>query len=302
MKPVDNAQGFLPLIPEPPHDPTWWRLDGRVGWRAALMADGEPGVECSSLDKALRLAQPPGTGRLLTEESGSFGGLTHPAQVALSPNGDLFLLDWQSLELKRFDPCRCEFVVVPCFGGKGSGPRQLLNPHGLGIWNGNLLVCDTGNHRLSVFTLRGFLLRGHWAPTLEAGLANPWEPYGVAFDHGGQVFVTDGANGCIHRFCPDGRWQQPLPGFGKATHLAVDCRDRLVVMMEGDRKSVRVVDRGRCVGPGDAGWRRTFPLCLSQWMPRGTCISPGIASTLSALATAQPLPRCGASSTGSAGR
>ena len=61
-------------------------------------------------------------------------------------------------------PCECRFQTVPCFGGEGQGPRQLRQPHGIGICAGNLFVCDTGNHRVSVFALHGFVLRGHWQP------------------------------------------------------------------------------------------------------------------------------------------
>jgi phage tail-like protein len=225
MMSMINTKSLLPPMPRPPHDPTWWLLNAQVGWRAARLEH----VAQRPTDQALTLRFVPGSGRSLAEESGSFGGLTLPINVALGSDDVLYVLDNQTLDLKRFDPCQCLFETVPCFGGEGDKPRQLQNPHGI---------------RLSVFSLRGFVLRAFWKPPSTAELANRWEPYAVAFDSRGRVFVTDGANGCIHRFSPTGRWEACLPGFGQITHIAVDCQDRLYgVVDDGEQKRVRVVDK-----------------------------------------------------------
>ena len=246
-----SAQDFLPPIPQPPHDPTSWLLNARVGWKEARLDQ----VEKRPLTGSLALAPVPGRGRSLTEASGSFGGLTVPAPVALGPDGSIYLLDAPRLQLKKFDPCQCLFETIPCFGGEGQGPRHLHDPHGIGICGGNLFVCDTGNHRLAVFSLHGFVLRGHWQPPASAykpphpKLTSPWSPDDVAFDSLRRVYVSDGANGCIHRFSPWGRWETCLSGFGTATYLAIDCRDRLYVVADGVERTVRVVDaEGRDIG------------------------------------------------------
>jgi phage tail-like protein len=239
------APSLLPPIPQPPHDPTSWLLNGRVGWRAAKWDPNQ--IEQLVLDQSLVLALAPESKRSLTEASGSFGGLTLPGNVALGPDGSIYLLDPDKAQLKRFDPCECKFLPVPCFGGVGSGPRQLHDPHGIGICSGNLFVCDTGNHRLSVFALRGFVLRGHWQPPAvayqppDAQLTNPWEPYGLAFDQRGGVYVTDGVNGCIHRFSPSGGWEKCFAGFGSATWITIDCCDQIYVVA-GTPPSVCVVN------------------------------------------------------------
>jgi len=266
-----SAQNFLPPIPQPPHDPTSWLLDAGVGWHDAHLIR----LEKSSAVRSLVFARLPGSGRSLMEPGGSFGGLTLSANVALGPDGSLYLLDAKTLELKRLDPCECSFKTVPCFGGEGGGARQLRNPHGMGICGGNLFVCDTGvsesaepvlcddanqtrkkrnnerihreNHRLSVFSLHGFALRGHWRPPESAcqpadrKLAKPWEPYDIAFDGRGRAYVSDRANGCIHRFSPSGQWEACLPGFDQATYLALDCRDQLYVVLDGPERQVRVI-------------------------------------------------------------
>jgi phage tail-like protein len=238
------AATLLPLIPQPPHDPTSWLLNGHVGWRAAKLDF----IEQLPPKQSLTLALAPESQRALTEANGSFGGLTIPANVTLGPDGGIYLLDTAKAQLKRFDPCECEFQTVRCFGGVGSGPRQLNNPHGIGICAGNLFVCDTGNHRLSVFALHGFALRGHWQPPASAyqppipQAPKPWEPYDLAFDLRGCVYVTDYANSCIHRFSPAGQWETRLAGFGEVTWIATDCRDRIFVVTEGAPPNVRIVN------------------------------------------------------------
>jgi phage tail-like protein len=222
-----SAQNFLPPIPQPPHDPTSWLLNARAGWHEAKLTHKENIV----IGQSLALELLPDNSRSLTESSGSFGGLTVPANVALGPDGSIYLLDTETLALKRFDPCECVFKTVPCFGGEGSGVRQLRNPHGIGICSGNLFICDTGNHRLSVFSLHGLVLRGHWDPSPDSNLANLWEPCGIAFDSRGRVFVSDGANGCIHRFSPTGRWETYLSGFGKV--IGYDLRLMSVAAVDG---------------------------------------------------------------------
>src|SRR5215510_10458833 len=107
-----GRQILLPPIPQPPHDPTSWLLNGRAGWRAAKLDH----VEELPPQQSLTLALAPESRRALTEASGSFGGLTIPANMALGPDGGVYLLDAAQTLLKRFDPCECKFQSVPCFG------------------------------------------------------------------------------------------------------------------------------------------------------------------------------------------
>ncbi len=237
-----QTKSLLPPIPKPPHDPTWQLLDGRVGWHEARLEHLEqrPGSQ------ALVLARWPGSLRVLTEPGGRFGGLTLPTHAALAADGSLYLLDRTTTRLKRFDPCACAFDVVLRFGGVGSGARQLRDPHGIGIHRGNLYVCDTGNHRLSVFALPELVLRANtWRPP-PPEQPSPWAPYAVAFDRRGRVFVTDRANNCVHRFSPSGRWEAGFAVPGPARHLAIDCRDYLYVVYTGaeNQEAVHVMDTG----------------------------------------------------------
>src|SRR5258708_1800706 len=239
---IPNSFWQLPPAPLPPNDPTFWLLNGRVGWQAAELDD----VAIAGDNLGLLII--PGSGRLLTEPSGSFGGLVPPGDAAVAADGSLYLLDLSASQLKRFDPCDCQFNTVPCLGGPGTSPRQLQDPHGIGICSGNLFICDTGNHRLVVFSMFGFVLRNVWKPPASAGLTNPWQPYGIAFDHRGRAYVTDPANGCIHRFQPSGSWDGVFAGFGDVHWITIDCHNRIYTLSEGE-SSARITDlHGKSIG------------------------------------------------------
>ncbi len=228
----------LPVIPKPPHDPSWLLLNQQVGWRTATAVN----IEVRPQTGELSLAPAEASLRNMTESSGSFCGLTHPANVSVGPDGSVFLLDKSNAKLKIFDPCKCEFRVLSHFGGSGTAPRQFLNPCAIGICGSNLYVCDTNNHRVSVFSLRGLALRAHWAPPENAGLLNSWEPYSIAFS-GGSVYVSDAANGCIHRFHIAGIWETCFPGLGNVSHLATDCHGRVYAVIQTGNSVVRIFDK-----------------------------------------------------------
>src|SRR6266542_7011585 len=142
----------LPAIPQPPDDPLHLLLDAQVGWREMSSSTG---VEQSSKDGSLQLAPKPGSGHPLADDAGSFADLDLPTGVAMDAGGGIYLVDAATGKIKRFDPCACRFEEVPCTGGLGSAPRQLHDPHGVAIYCGDLFVCDTGNHRVQVFALKG---------------------------------------------------------------------------------------------------------------------------------------------------
>src|SRR5438128_10887187 len=114
-----RMNNLLPLLPQPPDDPRSWLLNALVGWRTAE----HPNVEEAPTNGALALSPIVGSGRSLSESSGSFAGLTLPNNVALGPEDNIYLLDNKTVELKRFDACECLFKTVTCFAGSGQGRR-----------------------------------------------------------------------------------------------------------------------------------------------------------------------------------
>lgn len=229
----------LPRIPAPPHDPRSLLLNGRVGFRAIAPASTQlPTVidpDCCSLVLPAAAA----TLRSLAEPSGSLGGLRPPSNVALGPDGSIYLLDRKHAALKRFDPCSCRFEHVPCLGGTGSGARELRNPGGIAMACGNVYLCDTDNERVIVLTLRGFAIRCFLTPP---HAEQPWKPVSIAVDSQGRAWVGD-AMGRLHRFGATGHWQKSWSMVPVARHLAIDLHGRMyVVATAAEIPPVRVLD------------------------------------------------------------
>jgi phage tail-like protein len=252
MKAAAPALARVPVIPEPPFDPTSLLIDERMNWWVQE-PDGLQDIEVSPCDGALSLALLAGVRRRFTEESGSFGGLVPPAYVTLAPDGSLLLLDRRTRRLKRFDPCRCCFVELPCLaGGKPGGrARDLRNPKGIAACADRLYVCDPGrdgrlttatnprrqaqrerirrqNHRVSVFLLPGLELLGYLRPS--PSRYPRWLPVAVACDSQRCIWVLDAHNGAIHRFTSGGHATAVVTGLARPEHLAIDRCGRLYVI------------------------------------------------------------------------
>ena len=268
----------LPPLPQPPHDPRWWLLDGRAGWRAQdLDQTSETRCgECVSLDFL------PATGRILGEPTGSFGGLVPPANVAISPEGHIYLLDRRDGSLKVFDPCCCRFETLGCLGGSRLDGKKLSNPGGIAFDNLKLYLTDTGNARLLVFQVHGLRLAAVWSPPSSANLPHEWQPRGVAIDGHGRVFIADPGNGLVHRFRCTGRYDGSISGTGAAEWISIDRSNRLYAAVSG-QSGAAVFD---CEGqpseiisrPEDASGRfRTLPFrtnARGELLAGPACVPP----------------------------
>src|SRR2546421_55156 len=112
-------------IRQPPHDPMSLLLNGRLDWRAGVLAG-----------------------------------------LVVGPGADLYVCDTGLADVRTGDPCAD--VVAS---------RARLRAE---------------NHRVSVFALKGFALRGHLRPPRSD--YPYWEPFAVACDSRRRTFVTDFVN------------------------------------------------------------------------------------------------------------
>lgn len=250
-------------------------LNHRVGWRKAaldnVVIDGDTGQ--------LRLQALPSLDRPLTDASGNFGGLVLPVSIAEDREGRIYILDAQTLVVKRFNPCTQAFETLPWLGGAGSAPRQFLEPHHIAISARNdLYVADAGNRRIQVFALKGLALRALWGPLLvtkdHSGIhvktvesqpsgryvstnakgeltypSGTWLPWSIALSTSRNlVYVSDYANNLIHVFDARGQWSTAFAGdtagqptLEKPTHITLDKQERLYVIQE-DKDYITVLD------------------------------------------------------------
>lgn len=147
-----------------------WLLNQQAGWHVGQTTTGHAALERVVIDEntgQLRLQTLPGIDRPLVDAQGDFGGLVLPVSIAEDRAGRLYILDAQTLLVKRFDPLKQAFEVLPALGGEGSEARRFRDPHRIAISGRNdLYVADTGNRRVQVFALKGLSLRAVWGPLL----------------------------------------------------------------------------------------------------------------------------------------
>jgi phage tail-like protein len=217
--------GLLPPVQAPPHDPRALAVGPKNEWGRARYS----GLHVDSSSGVLELDASAATQRLLTESNGSFGGLVPPSRLAVTPDGDVFLIDRRG-QLSLYDACQCRFNRIASLPGD-------LEVTGMGCLDGNLYIC--GGARLVVMSLMSFSPRAFWKPP--SATYSTWLPFDVAFDARGRVYVSDVANGCIHRFSRRGTWLSAFTGLGSVSALAIDCRERLYAIVHGSTQ-IKVIE------------------------------------------------------------
>lgn len=80
-----------------------------------------------------------------------------PTDVCVAPNGDIYVADgYGQSHIHQYD---AEGNYIRTFGGKGSGPGRVTEPHGISInlrgAEPEVYVADRRNHRIQAFTLDG---------------------------------------------------------------------------------------------------------------------------------------------------
>ncbi|MGB7540286.1 MAG: flippase activity-associated protein Agl23 [Anaerolineales bacterium] len=136
------------------------------------------------------------------------------------------------------------------WGGVGVEPGLLQRPRAIAVApDGSVFVADTGNHRIQHFDPEGNLLNfwgsfsGPDAAQAPTGTFN--EPWGVAVDSKGSVYVADTWNFRIQKFSAGGDF---LAAWGSYTHegmgyqfygpraIAIDSQDRVFVADTGNKR------------------------------------------------------------------
>ena len=132
------------------------------------------------------------------------GQFNEPWGVAVGPTGQIFVSDTWNHRVERFDASGRfsgkwgHFGNSPVAGGPAVEEPIFYGPRGISDgFDGELVVSDTGNKRLLVFSPDGGLQR-----TIGSGGAGPdqWnEPVGIAPDQNGTLLVADTWNRRVKR-------------------------------------------------------------------------------------------------------
>ena len=135
------------------------------------------------------------------------------------------------------------------WGSEGSGPGQLQAPAGIAISpvSGDVVVADTDNARVAVFSKQG-QLRRHLLAGPQGGAL--WQPVGVAVTERDEVIVVDMAQASVQLFAlADGRWLGRLsapapaaPALQTPIAVAVHPIDGTIWLLDQDANCVHVYD------------------------------------------------------------
>ena len=164
-------------------------------------------------DGTLRLAPLPGEAQEVGPPLADVAYLEGPAGIGVDEEGNIYVAEPAAHRIIRVDACDGSSTLLPCLRGPGSEPGQLDGPRGvLAGPRRALYVADSGNHRVQVVDLVTQQVRAVWGQsdpyaTPQAGSAPGRldEPWDLAADEGGYVYVVDYGNRRVQKFDATGR-------------------------------------------------------------------------------------------------
>jgi DNA-binding beta-propeller fold protein YncE len=170
--------------------------------------------------------------------------LNQPTDIALAPNGDVFVSEGHTpgadgdARVLKFDKTG---RLLMQWGGKGSEPGKFQVAHGLAIdGRGQLWVMDRENQRIQLFTQNGVFVREMKYAGLPCSVAFGKRYAYMANGFAGQVVRMDGEGKVLAVI---GRPGQGLGEFGEAHVIAVSPKDEVLVADSANGSLVKFVPR-----------------------------------------------------------
>ncbi len=213
-------------------------------------------------------------GEMLTSW-GAFGAepgqFNEPWDVAVGPDGNIYVADTWNHRVQKFSP---DGKFITMWGAFVSTDGQLgqmgvfWGPRAMAFTqDGQLLVTDTGNKRVQVFTPEGQPVTQFGGAGVDDGYFD--EPVGIAVDGDGNIYVADTWNQRIQKFSPDFQFLKAwsVPGWEgqdilMKPYLTVDKKNRVYAtdpsgwrVLVWDAQGTPLAAWGQYgVGPGEFGY------------------------------------------------
>ena len=142
---------------------------------------------------------------------GHLGPFEYVADIVEDEEGFWYISEFGNESQDRIRKLDPQGNHVTSFGSHGSQSGEMSRPRGLAIFQNELYVADSCNHRIQVFTLDGIYIRSIGNQQGD-GLFLQY-PYDVAVRSDGTLFVAEWGQNRIHKFSQDGKslgtWGKP---------------------------------------------------------------------------------------------
>lgn len=140
------------------------------------------------------------------EHGHELGQFLRPQKIVIDRSGLVWVTDACNHRVQVFDARGGEAKLVKSWGQAGDAPGQLLYPYDIlldeaalaGQPDGHVYLCEFGNHRVQKFTREGQFVASFG--TSGRGPGELDQPWGIARDSQGRMFVLDSYNHRVQRF------------------------------------------------------------------------------------------------------
>ena len=122
----------------------------------------------------------------------SMGDIEYPGDIAIADDDSIIVSDCEDDCIYVFNP---DGSVRHKFGSSGSENGELKEPYGVAYDGVNILVADSGNNRIQVFTCDG-----QFVSIIESQNDPLKNPKGLVVTKDGCVYVVDHDNHCIKKY------------------------------------------------------------------------------------------------------
>jgi DNA-binding beta-propeller fold protein YncE/4-amino-4-deoxy-L-arabinose transferase-like glycosyltransferase len=187
----------------------------------------------------------------LGKEGGQFD---RPQDVAVSPSGDVYVVDTGNYRVQRFDATG---RFLDAWGSRGEGPGRFLEPWVMDIDSrGNVYILDAGTGQVQKFTAEGQFL-----DTLGEN-SGFYSPRGLAIDRDGSLYVADTGGNRVVKLSPEGetlaQFGAGVPvaagGLNQPDDVAIDGEENVLVSDKLNLRLQRFDPSGRPVGEWPLTW------------------------------------------------
>jgi sugar lactone lactonase YvrE len=184
-------------------------------------------------------------------------GLKNPRDLAVGPNGDVYITDGTD----RVTEISSAGKVLRRWGGPGKGEGEfkfvtkdtrdrtdLAASITVGP-NGDVYVSDSGNARVEVFSPTGHFIR-QFGGSLTSSSGHFLLPYDLVVDSKGNVYVADDQQNVVEKYSPNGAFEWQIgsgagssdPDLSGEFHLASIDRHGLIVTTADGRDAIVYLD------------------------------------------------------------